>query len=582
MYKKYISYYHPHRLLFFLDLLAAVIMSSIDLVFPMISRRIIDDYIPNQQIDMMIRLGVIIALLFIVKSLCNYFINYWGHVMGARIERDMRADLFNHFLTLSFSFFDKNKTGKLMSRLVNDLHEISEMAHHAPEDLFISFLMIGGSFVLLMTINVQLTLILMVMLAVLISFSIFKRRKMRLAFRSRRESTAVINAQIENALSGIRLAQSYANESFEEYKFGNANNNLYKSQKYAFQSMGEFIAGTHFISDVMNLSIIILGGIFAMRGEITTGELVAFLLFTTFFMRPVRQIVNMIQQIQSGMSGFERLYEMLNIKPDIKLIDKPVIKDKLKGNIHFQAVSFSYEDNQPVLEKLNLEIPQGKHVALVGPSGVGKSTITNLIPRFYDVTAGTITIDDTDIRHYDLEFLRKQIGIVQQDVFMFHGTIKENILYGNPDATDQQVIEAAKRAHIDDFISGLPSGYDTVVGERGVRLSGGQKQRLSIARVFLKNPPIVILDEATSSLDNESERYVQVALDELAKGKTTVTVAHRLTTVMNADEILVLKGSRVVEQGSHEALLAKKGMYYQLYTAQFKGYLPDALADYHN
>jgi ATP-binding cassette, subfamily B, bacterial len=525
---------------------------------------------------MLYRLAFFISFLFIIRAGCNYFMNYWGHVMGARMEKAMRKDLFDHYLTLSYKFYDENKTGKLMSRLVNDLRDISEMAHHAPEDGFISVLMLVGSLGLLMTINVQLTLVLALMVVILLVFSIFKRKSMLVAFRNQRERTANINAQIENSISGIRLCQSYVNESFEREKFEVVNQKHYESLQQAYKAMGEFTAGTHFLADLMNLAIVVVGGIFTIQGWINIGDLVAYLLFTSFFMRPIRQVIGMIQQIQSGMTGFERFYEIMNLDSDIKECEHPQKNKSIQGNITFNAVDFQYDEGKPILNKLTLDISKGKHVALVGPSGVGKSTIINLIPRFYDTTGGSIQIDGVDIKQMDLAQLRRAIGIVQQDVFIFHGTIRDNIVYGNPDASEESIINAAKNAFIHDFIINLPDGYNTMVGERGVKLSGGQKQRLSIARVFLKNPPIIILDEATSSLDNASERYVQMALDRLSQGKTTVTVAHRLTTVMHADEILVLEGNSIVERGTHDALLNQQGLYSKLYHAQFKGFIPDS------
>lgn len=577
MFKRFVSYYRPHWKLFALDLVAASVLSGVDLVFPMLSRDMINEYIPDKNVEMLLRLAVLIGALFVLRMGCTYFMNYWGHVMGARMEKAMRKDLFEHYLTLPYKFYDENKTGKLMSRLVNDLRDIAEMAHHVPEDAFISTLMLVGSLGLLMTINVPLTLILTAMVVVLLVYSYLMRNQMQTAFRQQRERTAVINAQIENSISGIRLCQSFVNESHEAQRFESVNQHHYESLQSAYKAMGQFTAGTHFLADVMNLGIMVIGGLFAVKGWINLGDLVAYLLFTSFFMRPIKQVIGMIQQIQSGMTGFERFHEIMEITPNIQDPEKPVVFEDIAGDIAFENVSFHYDAEKPILKTLNLEIPRGKHIALVGPSGVGKSTIIQLIPRFYDVVGGRITLDGQDIRNLSLSQLRRSIGIVQQDVFIFHGTILENILYGCPEATMDQVVSAAKQAYIHDFIEGLPEGYQTLVGERGVKLSGGQKQRLSIARVFLKNPPIVILDEATSSLDNASERYVQQALEALSVGKTTITVAHRLTTVMHADQILVLQGSEVVEKGTHDQLLAVEGLYAKLYYSQFKGYLPDLL-----
>lgn len=577
MFKKFMSYYKPYKKLLIFDLIAAIILSSVDLVFPMVSRQIINEYIPNAELKPIAMFGLILGILFIIRALSMWFMNYWGHVMGARMCRDMRKDLFKHYLTLPFKFYDTNKTGKLMSRLTNDLNDIAEVAHHVPEDALISTLLLVGSFAFLMSINLSLTLILLLMVLFLFAFAFYKRQAMRKAFRIHREKAASINAQIENSISGIRLCQSYANEGFEADRFEEVNDEYLDSRKGAFKVMGEFIAGTTFFTDIMNLVIIILGAVYVVNGWINNGDLVAFLLYANFFIRPVRGLVMMIQQIQSGISGFERFYNIMTLESEIKDAEKTVQIENLEGDIHFKNVTFKYDEENTVLENLDLDISSGKHIALVGPSGVGKSTIISLIPRFYDVSEGSINIGNHNIKDIKLDLLRRSIGIVQQDVFMFYGTIKENILYGNPEADDDAIIEAAKQAHIHDFIMTLPEGYDTIVGERGVKLSGGQKQRLSIARVFLKNPPIVILDEATSSLDNESELFVQQALDELAKGKTTITVAHRLSTIMNADEILVLEGNAIVERGKHQALLNAGGIYKKLYTAQFKGYMPDEI-----
>lgn len=575
MFKKFMSYYKPYKRLLVFDLLAAIVLSCVDLIFPMVSRSIINDYIPQGEVRPIIIFGIVLAVLFVIRAVSMWFMNYWGHFMGAMMGRDMRRDLFKHFLTLPFKFYDEHKTGKLMSRLTNDLNDIAEVAHHVPEDALISSLLLFGSLGFLMTINISLTLILIGMVALLFVFALFKRQAMRDAFRVHREKAASINAQIENSISGIRLCQSYANEGYESERFDIANEAYLMSRKNAFKAMGEFISGTTFFTDIMNLVIIIVGALYVIKGWINNGDLVAYLLYANFFMRPVRGLVMMIQQIQSGISGFERFHNIITMESDIKDSAEPAAIDHLTGDIHFKNVTFKYEDDKIVLDQLDLDIAAGKHVALVGPSGVGKSTIISLIPRFYDVTDGHIQIGDHDIKDIRLETLRKSIGIVQQDVFMFHGTIRDNILYGNPDASDDEVMEAAKQAYIHDFIMDLPENYDTMVGERGVKLSGGQKQRISIARVFLKNPPIVILDEATSSLDNESELFVQQALDKLAQGKTTVTVAHRLSTIMNADEILVLEGNAIVERGKHQELLEKQGIYKKLYTAQFKGYMPD-------
>lgn len=578
MIKKFASYYKSHKKLLLLDMFCAIAVAVLDLIFPMFSRMFINDYIPNGKIRLIIYYTILIIALYVIRMLCYFIMQYWGHIMGTRIEYDMRKDLFKHIQTLSFKFYDDNKTGQIMSRLVGDLREIAETAHHGPEDIFIASIMLIGSFVLLLRINIALTLLVFFFVILLILFTINRRKIMAKAFRNVRKKHADINAQLENSISGIRLSKSFANEEYEMDKF-EINNIAYKeSWKFAYKAMGMFSAGTHFLADILNVIIISVGGIFKYYDLISMGDLVAYLLYMAFVMRPIRRLIQFTQQFQSGIAGFERFVELMNTKSDILDKENALELKNTNGEIKFINTYFRYtEKDEWVLKDFNLQIHEGKSIALVGPSGVGKTTISNLIPRFYEVEKGEIKIDDINIKDIKLYSLRKNIGFVHQDVFIFWGTIKENILYGDPDATDEEVIEAAKKANINNFIIGLKDGYDTLVGERGVKLSGGQKQRVAIARVFLKNPPILILDEATSSLDNATELAIQKSIEELAKNRTTIIVAHRLSTIKNADEIIVLTEKGIKERGTHEELIEEKGIYSDLYKAQFKGYIPDSI-----
>ncbi|PRR75707.1 ABC transporter ATP-binding protein [Clostridium thermopalmarium] len=575
MIKKFIGYYKPHMKLFILDMVCAFLAAAADLFYPMISRKIINDVIPNRQLSLLYKLIIFLAALYILKLIFNYIVEYWGHVVGVRMQYDMRKEIFSHLQKLPFSYFDDNKTGHIMSRIVNDLMEVSELAHHGPEDLFISLVMLVGAFVALCTIDWRLTLIVFAFVPVMIIFSIKKRVKMTNAFKEVRKKVADVNAQLENSISGIRVAKSFTNEDYEMKKFNEGNDKFRISREFAYKAMAEFYSGIHFLIDVLNVIVICVGGIFTYKGIITSGDLVAYLLYISIFMQPIRRLTSFIEQYQSGMAGFERFMEIMNIQPDIKDREDAVELKDVKGDIEFRNVAFNYNDKKSVLSNINLKVEAGKTLALVGPSGGGKTTLCHLIPRFYEVTEGGIFIDGKNIKDLTLESLRKNIGIVHQDVFLFTGTIKENILYGNPDATDKEVIDAAKRANIHDFIINLPDGYDTYVGERGIKLSGGQKQRISIARVFLKNPPILILDEATSALDNATEIIIQKSLEKLSEGRTTIVVAHRLSTIKNADEIIVLTANGIEEKGSHEELIKKNGIYAKLYNSQFKGYIPD-------
>lgn len=579
MIKRFISYYKPHRKLFLLDMACAFLIAALDLVFPIVTRDVINNIIPEGRIRSLFIITGVLVLLYIVRYIANYIVDYYGHVVGTRMEFDMRKEIFSHIQSLSFSYFDNTKTGHIMSRIVNDLREITELAHHGPEDLFISFVMLIGSFVILLRVEWRLTLIIFAFIPIMIWFAISKRNKLEQAFRAQRVKIAKVNAQLENSISGVRVAKSFTNEEYEIEKFDVGNSEFKKSREHAFKTMAEFTAGIQFFSNILNILVISLGGYFAYKGYINMGDLFAYLLYVTFFLQPIRRLAQFIQQYQDGMTGFERFVEIMNIEPDIADSENAVDLENVKGKIELKNVTFSYEDNKKtVLSGLNYTIDAGETLALVGPSGGGKTTLCHLIPRFYELDEGEILIDGISIRDIKLKSLRKNIGLVQQDVFLFTGTIKENILYGNLDATDEEVIEAAKNANIHDFIMTLPNGYETYIGEKGVKLSGGQKQRLSIARVFLKNPPILILDEATSALDNETEIAIQESLERLSKGRTTLVIAHRLSTIRNADEIVVLTDKGIEEQGRHEELLEKEGLYAKLYKAQFKGYIPDGAA----
>jgi ATP-binding cassette subfamily B protein len=514
-------------------------------------------------------------VLYILKGVFYYIVNYWGHVLGVRMEYDMRKKLFEHFQIMDVSFFDNRRTGKLMSRIVNDLNLIAELAHHGPEDLFLSVLMFIGSFIILLTIEVKLTLIIFAFLPFMLWFSIVKGVKMRGNFRQVRKKIADVNSNIENSISGVRVAKSFTNEEYELEKFDEGNIHFRNSKQDAYKTMAEFHTGINFPTNFLNLLTIALGGYFVYIGNINYGDLVAYILYINFFMEPIKRLTNFTQQFQDGMSGFERFLEILDIPPKIKDVKNPTVLNDVKGEIKVENVEFSYDDDDEskVLHNINIDIKSGTTMAIVGPSGGGKTTLCHLIPRFYDVTKGRITIDGVDIKNASIQSLRKNIGLVQQSVFLFTGTIKENIKYGNIDATDEEVVEAAKQASIHDFIMSLPNRYDTYIGERGVKLSGGQQQRISIARIFLKNPPILILDEATSALDNATEILIQKSLERLSKGRTTLVIAHRLSTIQNADEIIVLTDKGIQERGNHKSLLEKDGIYADLYNSQFSNFM---------
>ncbi len=564
MLKRFIRYYKPYKKLFILDLLAAFLVSACDLFYPMITRNIINDVIPNKQIKLLFVFAVVLTLIFLIKAGLNYFMQYWGHVVGVRMQADMRRDLFDKLQDMPNKYFDNNKTGVIMSRIINDLLDISELAHHGPEDLFISLVMLVGSFIILCTINVPLTIITFAIIPFLLFYTIHKRNKMKKAFKETRVKTGEVNATIENSISGVRVTKSFGNKAYEMEKFDKSNGIFKKAREHAYKAMAEYFSGMFFLVDMLELIVLIAAGYFTYLGKINIGDFAAYLLYIKMFLQPIRKLINFNEMFQNGMSGFERYEEIMNEENEKEIPNAKELKD-VKGKITIKDVTFRYDNKESILENFNLDIEAGKMVALVGPSGGGKTTICNLIPRFYDYESGQIFIDDVDISTVTLKSLRENIGIVQQDVFLFTGTIKENIMYGNPNATDEEVIKAAKNACLHDFIMGLEDGYDTFIGERGVKLSGGQKQRISIARVFLKNPAILILDEATSALDNVTEYEIQKALEELSKDRTTLVVAHRLSTVKNSDEIVVLTDKGIEERGTHEELMKLGGVYSSLH-----------------
>jgi len=571
-FKRFISYYRPYKGMFCMDMFCAFILSGIDLFFPSLVKYLIDEVYnksPDNFLEIVLISSAGLLILYIIRYFCQLYITSWGHIMGSRMEADMRRDLFNHLQKLSFAFYDNENTGKLMSRKTNDLFDITELAHHGPEDVFISIVKIVGAIIIMLTMDIKLTLILLALLIFIVVFAGYYNLKMRAVFRQNRQKIAVVNAKAQDSLAGIRVVKSFANEDIESRKFEEGNKQFLKSKEDSYTIMGKFQSGNQFLQGILYLCVLVFGGIFLNQGDITTSDLVAYILFINVFLNPIDRLVSFTESFQRGMSGFDRFLEILDTKPDIVDNENAEELTDVKGEINFNNVSFSYNDRNVVLNNINLNIKEGHTVAIVGPSGGGKTTFCNLIPRFYEVNEGSITIDGKDIRNLTLKSLRKNIGMVQQDVYMFSGTIAENILYGRPDASIEEVIEAAKLANAHDFIMELENGYDTFVGERGIKLSGGQKQRISIARVFLKNPPILILDEATSALDNESERLVQESLNKLAHGRTTLIIAHRLTTIKNADHIVVLTTKGIEEQGTHAELMKKGGIYASLYKEGF-------------
>ncbi|HYF84462.1 MAG TPA: ABC transporter ATP-binding protein [Clostridia bacterium] len=570
---RFISYYKPYKGLFFLDMFCAFTAAGVDLLFPVLVKYLLEKSLSaelNTAFDIIIKIGAVMLAIQILKYFCQYFITAWGHIMGAKMEYDMRKDIFAHLQKLSFSYYDNNKTGQIMSRIVNDLFDISELAHHGPEEVFISAIKILGSFFILLSINVKLTLIIFAFIPFMMVFAIFYNNKMRSVFMRNRQKIAEINAQLEDSIAGVRVVQSFSNEKVEQEKFSIGNMGFLKTKQESYFYMGRFFSGVELFNGVIYIVAVIAGAYFIKLGAASTSDLVAYLLYINTFLTPIRSLINFTEQFQKGMTGFERFLEIMDTEPDIKDSVDSVILEEVKGRVEFESVSFKYDEGGHVLKDIDLNLEPGETAALVGPSGGGKSTLCSLIPRFYDVTGGTIRIDGRDIRGIKLESLRKNIGIVQQDVYLFAGTILENINYGKPGASREEIIDAAKKANAHDFIMGLEKGYDTYVGERGVKLSGGQKQRISIARAFLKNPPILILDEATSSLDNQSEKVVQQSLESLSSNRTTFVIAHRLSTIKRAKTILVLTDNGIEEKGSHEELINNNGVYASLYNAQFE------------
>ena len=564
MIKNFIKYYKPYKKLFFMDLLAALLFAACNLVYPMITRNIMNEVVPNQDLKMLIILGFTLLFIFIMKAFLNHFMQYWGHVVGVKMQADMRSEVFTHLQKLPNSYFDNHKSGVIMSRIINDLMDISELAHHGPEDLFISIVMFLGSFIILLNINVPLTFIIFAIIPFVIFFAVKQKRRMQKAFMETRVTTGEVNATLENSIAGIKVTKSFCNEKEELDKFNKSNNIFKDARQRAYRVMADYFSGMNFFMDLLEMVALVAGGYFTYLGRINLGDYAAYILYVKMFIEPIKKLINFTEQYQNGMTGFERFMEIMYEDVE-KETENPVELKNVKGNIEIKNVSFTYEDKKQVLKNLDLSIEAGKTIALVGPSGGGKSTLCNLIPRFYDFDEGDIKIDGTSIQKASLKSLRKNIGVVQQDVFLFTGTIKENILCAKPDASDEEIISAAKKAKIHEFIQSLPEGYNTYIGERGVKLSGGQKQRISICRVFLKNPPIIILDEATSALDNVTEREIQKSLEELSKDRTNLVVAHRLSTIKNADTIVVLTDNGIAERGTHEELINSGGIYSKLH-----------------
>ncbi len=569
MIKKFLSYYKDHKKLLTLDMAASLLVSFIGIVYPMITRRMLNELIPDKNYRLIVIFGITLLFLYVCKMLLNYFIQYQGHVMGVKMQAQMRSDMFRHLEKLPYSFYDENETGKIMSRMTNDLMNVTELAHHGPENLIISSITIIISFIYLSTINLYLTLIIFSCVPFLILVAALLRRKMSTAFLNSRKAVAEINASLESSISGIRVTKAFTNADKEQEKFEEGNKEFVSARSEAYDAMGKFHSSTAFINDIFNVIVLIAGGFFLYNGDISFGDYSAFVVSVSLFTQPVMTLITFTEQFQDGFTGFKRFMEILEQEPEA---DTEGAKDavSIEGSIEFRDVTYAYEGGSEVLKNVSLSIGKGQTFALVGPSGGGKTTICHLIPRFYNIQSGSILIDGVDIKDITMKSLRSGIGIVQQDIYLFNSSIKDNILYGRLDATDEEVYEAAKRANIHDYIMTLPDGYDTQIGERGVKLSGGQKQRLSIARVFLKNPPILILDEATSALDNSTEILIQQSLDELCKGRTTIVVAHRLSTIKNADEIAVIENGVITEKGCHDDLMKTGGTYATLYSQQFR------------
>ena len=568
MFKKFISYYKPHKKLFALDMLASLLVSLIGLCYPMITRKMLNEWVPNH-LDLLVYFGLLLLLLYFIRMCLKFFIQYYGHIIGVKMQAQMRSDLFRKLQKLPYTFYDNHETGKIMTRMINDLQDVSELAHHGPENIFICGIMIIGSFIYLCTINVVLTLIVFICVPFLCLISFFMRRKMKEAFTESRKSVAVVNAALESSISGIRVTKAFTNDEKELEKFENGNSMYVEARRKSYKAMGQFGSSTSFVTDVFNVFILVAGGFAIRYWGLALADYTAFIISISLFISPVQTLIAFMEQLQDGTTGFRRFMEIMAEEEEF---DDPANPNLVvsAGAIEFKNVNFQYNEQKEILKNINLKIQPGKKLALVGPSGGGKTTICHLIPNFYKISEGEILIDGQNINNVRLDSLRKNIGIVQQDVFLFNGTIRENILYGRLDATEEEIIDAAKKANIHDYVMTLPDGYETQIGERGVKLSGGQKQRLSIARVFLKNPAILILDEATSALDNTTEILIQSALDELCKGRTTLIVAHRLSTIKTADEIIVIANGIIKEQGTHEELIDLDGIYAKLYSLQFR------------
>ncbi|MBT3274361.1 MAG: ABC transporter ATP-binding protein [Spirochaetales bacterium] len=575
--KRFAAYYRPHAKLFGLDMFCALWVAGLQLIFPVITRHMLRVVIPEKNLTSLFWLAGALVLLYLLVSAFNYIINYWGHVVGVRMEADMRREVFSHLQTLSFKFYDDSRTGQLMSRIMSDLNEITELAHHGPENVLLSITMLGGSVIVLSSIEWRLTVAILLVIPFMVWFAISRRGHMSRSWREVREKIADMNAQLENSISGNRVVQAFTNEKHEIAKFQNSNSRFKKAKYSAYKIMAGYMTGLNLFTYLLNVAVVVYGGFLIYKDIIVVADLLTFLLYINLILQPIRMLTQFTQMFEQGMTGFKRFTEIMDRPPDIT--DSAVARElaDVKGHVTFRDVSFSYDDQEHVLRGVDLDIDSGKTLALVGPSGAGKTTLCNLIPRFYEINNGEIAIDGMNIRDIQLTSLRGNIGIVQQDVFLFTGSIKDNILYGKVDATDEEVIEAAKSANIHDFVVELADGYDSNIGEKGIKLSGGQKQRVAIARAFLKNPPILLLDEATSSLDNETEIKIQSALEELSTGRTTLVIAHRLSTIKNADQIVVLTDEGIQEQGTHDELIALDGIYTGLYNAQFKGFVPDAI-----
>ena len=569
MLKRFLSYYKPHKLMFTLDMLASLVVALLGMLYPVITRNMLNDFIPNKNIQMIIIFGIAMLVIYVIRMFLNFFIQYYGHIVGVKMQAQMRSDMFNHLQKLPYKFYDSNETGKLMSRMTNDLNDVSELAHHGPETVIISSISFIAAFIYLLTINVILTLIIFVCVPFLLIISFTVRQKMRDAFMESRKSVAQINAALESSISGIRVTKAYTNSKTEIEKFEDGNERFVKARKHAYKYMGIFHSTSTFVTEVFNVVVLIAGGLFLYAGKIELGDYSVFIVSINIFLAPIRQLIMFMEQFQNGTTGFQRFVEIMDTPIEE---DSPSAKEltTVDGSIEFKNVTYGYGEEKDVLNDLSFKVNKGEVFALVGSSGGGKTTICHLIPKFYKLEKGEILIDNTSINEITMQSIRKNIGIVQQDVYLFNASIRDNILYGNPDATEEEIILAAKRANIHDYVMTLEKGYDTVIGERGVKLSGGQKQRLSIARVFLKNPPILILDEATSALDNSTEILIQQSLDELCKGRTTIVVAHRLSTIKNANSIAVIENGEITERGTHEELLKLNGRYKTLYSQQFR------------